>query len=372
MINFYRKTASGKIVIIFLIFFLFFINPNNLFSEENGSQPPSSIEERLEKLESILNQMEKKQKAEEVMNELEQTEEEKKEEEEDILDAAGREYTLATPGTVSLSYGISYSGDTYDQLKQIEDEDGNTSTKVRHVNSHSLNNSLSLKYPLLNNLTLSSSFSYALKYSDSKDQSKTGTGIGDPGLTVQYQPFKPRTGVPTTIVSAGINFPLGSNPYETDEDELATGDGGYSMSFGANFSQTIDPVMAYGGISYYKNFAIDGLSYNSDQDQKDQGLYIYKIKPGESIGANIGMGYSLSYLVSLSVGFSYSYSFPSDYYWKNAGKNSSSGGYSSSVSIGTNWKISHKRSVRTTLSLGLFSNNSDVSFSLSVPFDFKI
>lgn len=368
------KVSEKKLFNFFSMVFLFvFLSfPGNLYTQENTAENPE-IKQRLEKLEQILNEIEKKQKAQEVMSELQQTEEEKKQEDEDILDAAGREYTLATPGVLNISYSISYSGDTYDQLRSVEDENGRTSTQVRHMNSHTFSNSLSIKFPLLKNLTLSSSIPFKYKYTDSQDTSKTGLGMGDPSFNIQYQPFKPKLGIPTTILNAGIITPLGDNPYKMDDDdEAAVGSGYYSIFAGANFSKSIDPVITFGGISFYKNMDVDDADYNTDKDQKAQGIYIYKVSPGDQISANIGMGYSLSYLVSVSVGFQYSYSYPTTYYWKRIGSNESEASYSSSLSIGTNWKISHKRSVNTNLNIGLFNSNSDVSFSLSFPFDFKL
>ncbi|MGE4518092.1 MAG: hypothetical protein AB7E04_01105 [Desulfobacteraceae bacterium] len=365
-----KKFLSFFIMILLFVFLLF---DSKIHAQDIDPEDSPAIRQRLEKLEKLLLEIEKKQKAQEVMSELQQTEEEKKQKDEEILDAAGREYTLATPGILNISWSISYTGDTYDQLKSVEDENGKKSTQVRHINSHTLSNSLSFKVPLLKNLTFSSSIPFSYKYTDSQDSSKTGIGMGDPNFNIQYQPFRPKEGIPTTILNAGIIVPLGDNPYQMDDDdEVAIGNGYYSIFAGANFSKSIDPVITFGGISYYKNLDVDDAKYNSDIEQKAKGIYISKVSPGDQISANIGMGYSLSYLVSISVGFQYSYSYPTEYYWETIGTNESSASYSSSLSIGTNWKISHKRSVNTNLNIGLFNSNSDVSFSLSMPFDFKL
>jgi hypothetical protein len=369
------KLSKRQFFSLFLIVCLsvLVISPQNTYAQDLKGAKSSNLQQRIEKLEQILMEIEKKQKAQEVMSELQQTDEEKKEKDEDILDAAGREYTLATPGILNVSYGLSYKADTYDQLTQVENEDGEKSTKIKHVNSHELSNSLSFKIPILKNLTFSASVPYDIRYSDSGEGSKKGYGLGDPNLNIQYQPFRPKEGVPSTILNAGVILPLGSNPYDLDDDdELATGSGYYTVFAGANFSKSIDPVIAYGGISFYRNLETDDAKYNSNKEQKEQGIYIYKVDPGDQISAKLGMGYSLSYLVSLSIGFSYSYSYETDYYWKTIGKNSSESSYSSSLSIGTNWKISHRRSANTSLNIGLFNSNTDVSFSLSLPFDFKL
>ena len=82
----------------------------------------------------------------EIRSQLEITEEEAKAEEEDILEAAGREYTLTEQGTIKLSYGISYSYSAYDAIRE--------STRVEDVADHTISNRLSVSYGLKNNLTV--------------------------------------------------------------------------------------------------------------------------------------------------------------------------------------------------------------------------
>ncbi len=65
----------------------------------------------------------------------------------DILSAAGRQYSLLKKGTVGLSYTFNYayySGDANDELTMV----------LRRVN-HNLTNTLALEYAFFNNLTVS-------------------------------------------------------------------------------------------------------------------------------------------------------------------------------------------------------------------------
>ena len=370
MVKIFLKINKGLFTqkIIFIIVFLSALS-FSAFSQETNI----SLEEKVKKMEKLIQELEKKQKAQEVMSQLKQTDEEKKDKEEDILDAAGREYTLATPGKINISYSLEYTGDTYDVLRQLTDENDKVSTEVRHVDTHELTNAFDIKYPLKRNITFSARIPFEAKYSATSKDSASGTGAGDPSISVQYQPFKSSDKLPNTILSTSLTFPLGTNPFDIDsDDELATGDGRYVLSGGINFSKTIDPIMAFGGISYSHYFPVDGLDYNPDEEQKAEGYYVYKVDYGDAIGFNIGMGYSLSYMVAVSMSYQYSHSMPTDYYWKIAGKNSSSSSSSSTFSIGTNWRINHKRSFNTDLSIGLYNNNSDVSFSINIPFEFRI
>ncbi|PIE74582.1 MAG: hypothetical protein CSA18_04335 [Deltaproteobacteria bacterium] len=354
--------------ILFLLLVLILINPvAQTFSEER-----QSIEKKIENIEKLLNEMEKKQRAQDVINNLQQTEDEKKQKEEDILDAAGSDYIFAAPGIIKFSYNLTYTGDTYDQISQTTNNFGKTATRVRHVNTHNISNSISAKIPIVKNIAISASIPFKFKYTSSQEENKKGYGMGDPRFTIQYQPFKSGGKLPTTILNAGISMPLGSSPYEIDDkDKLATGNGYYSLSVGANLSKTIDPVIAYGGIYYNNNLDAKGFKYNLNKVEKDKGIYLYKVNPGSQISANIGMGYSLSYIVSVSTGLQYSYTLKSAYYWTGRGKSLSSSSYDASLLLGSSWKISHKRAINTSLSIGLFSNDPDISLSISIPFDIK-
>lgn len=357
--------AKKELIIILILLVL----PISSFSHEI-----TDLEEKIKKMESLIDDLEKRQKFQDVMGELQQTDEEKKEKEEDILDAAGREYTLANPGILTISYNVEYTGDTYDTLRQLKDENNNISTEVKHVDTHELTNSISVRYPLKNNITISAKLPFVSKYSATSKDSKKGIGIGDPSITFQYQPFKSGSIFPTTILSASILFPVGNHSFEIDnDDEIATGDGRYAVIGGVNFSKTIDPIMAFGGFTYSHYYPIEDLDYNPDEKEKlEKGYYIYKIDYGDSMGFNIGMGYSLSYMVSVTMSYQYSHTLRNTYYWKKVPNQHSSSSSSSTFSIGTNWRISSKRSFSTDLSMGLYNNNSDVSFSVNIPFDIKI
>ena len=74
--------------------------------------------------------------------------------------------------------------------------------------------------------------------------------LGDVTLGLDYQPFKSSGEWPTTTFTLSAILPTGRSPYKINRDtDLPTGGGLYGVSFGMNMSKSIDPAMAFGGIS---------------------------------------------------------------------------------------------------------------------------
>ena len=80
-----------------------------------GEGGPETLQQRINRLESEIDQM---KKAADVRKDLQMTEEEAREEEEDILEAAGREYTLTKSGNIKFSYGFGYSYWEFNAIKE--------------------------------------------------------------------------------------------------------------------------------------------------------------------------------------------------------------------------------------------------------------
>ena len=214
--------------------------------DEKASQTatPSENDQSIqEKLNTLQSEIEKLKEEAEARKKLRITKEEAREEEEDILEAAGREYTLTGAGNIKFSYSFSYSYSEFDAIKEA--------TRVEDVANHTISNSLSLSYGLKDNITLSTGIPFKYKYHrvgtvDSKDV----TDLGDLSVNWKYQPIKSGRDLPTLIVNGGVNVPVGRSPYEIDPgEELSTSSGIYSTSLGVSVSQTSDPVVVFGSMS---------------------------------------------------------------------------------------------------------------------------
>jgi len=344
--------------------------PSNVVQETNDleqNSAPKSIEDEIKELKKEIKKLRGENEA---RKKLEAPAEEKSQSVEDILSAAGRQYSLLRKGTVGLSYTFGYSyfsGDAIDE----------TTVVLRRVN-HNLNNTIAVEYALLNNLTLSSNIPFIYKYNKvGTTESLSATDLGDINLGIAWQPFKAGGSIPATIVSFGVSLPTGSSPYEVNlENELSTGSGYYGVSVGVSLSKVVDPLVAFGNLSYSYGILETGLSQIIYEDPTNPAskIYLTEIKPGGSLGFAFGFGYALSYQASMNLSAQFGYSFGSEYTNESTtgGSSTSKTGssLSSSFNVGTGWRITAARSIYASLGIGLTSNDSDVSLSLKFPFEF--
>ena len=331
----------------------------------NTAPPPSYASSDLKRLNMQLYQLQKEVKAlreeAEIRRQLQMTADEKAEEEEELLSAAGREYTLLKKGSLGLEYSFSYSYYSLDSLSQA--------ASVSKYSNHNTIHSLFVEYALKDNLTLNMDIPFAFKHYDDDGESKWINDLGDVRFGMQYQPIKTGADLPSIIFTSSLSCPTGRSPYEIEPlTSLATGDGTYSLSAGLSASKTIDPIIAYGNIGYTYIFTESGLTYHPLS-----GGTINKVDPGDYINVSAGFAYALSYKVSLNMSYQYTYGMETTYYYDgNQPKGESSATVSSLLSIGLGWRLSQKQTVITTISSGYTNNDPDFMISVRLPFEFNL
>jgi hypothetical protein len=315
---------------------------------------PQSLQQEVQELKREVQRMRDESEA---RKRLEVPEEEKSKSVEDILSAVSRQYTLLKKGTIGLGYTFGYSYYSGDVITD----------RVEQRSNHNLTNIIDTEYAILNNLTVSANIPFAYKYNKvGTSSSQDATDFGDISLGVQWQPIKAGGIYPTTILSAGVTFPTGSSPYEIDpSNSLSTGNGYYSFSGGVSLSKTLDPLVAFGNLSYSYGLPVSGLSQVRGTSNN-----LIKVEPGSSIGFALGFGYALSYQASLNLSTQFTYSFGSKYFFENGGVYESGSYVSSSFNVGTGWRVTPTRSVYFTLGIGLTINDPDFAFAIRVPFEF--
>ena len=329
-------------------------------SESTKNDSPKSLEQELIELKQEVQRIRSENEA---RKRLEVPEEEKGKSVEDILSAAGRQYTLLKKGTVGLSYTFGYA---YYSGEVISVSDVTT---VERRSNHNLINTINAEYAIWDNLSISTGIPFVYKYnrvgtSDSQD----ATDLGDISVSFQAQPFKSGGNIPTTIFSAGVNFPTGSSPYKVDPAKtLPTGAGLYSFNAGLSLSKVLDPLVAFGNLNYSYSLPEEGLSQKWGKTN-----VLTKVDPGSSIGLALGFGYSLSYQASLNLSAQFNYTFSNKYTLNNGAVSESGDSVSSSFNVGTGWRITPTRAIYAGLGIGLTNNDPDLSFSIRLPFEFKI
>ncbi len=320
---------------------------------------PSTLEALQKKIQVLEDEMNLLRDESDVRKKLVITEAEEKEEEEDILEAAGREYTLTRAGTIKFSYGFSYGYSEYDAIKE--------SVRVEDVANHSISNSFSVSYGLKDNISVGVGIPFVYKYHrvgtvDSMDVND----LGNLGLNWQLQPFKSGGDLPSIIINGNFSIPVGRSPYEIQYgEELSTSSGVYSGGLGVSVSQVSDPVVVFSSLS---------LSYpltTTDINQKRPEGILMEVDQGMGIGLGVGMGYALSYKLNLNVSFGYSYSFESKYKYKNDISASSGTGASANLNLGVGYKLSRKQNLNFKIGLPV-TDSRQFTFSFSTPVNFEL
>ena len=333
--------------------------PASSASDPAPESVPGSLSDLQQQIETLKTQVKALLDAEDIRSELTESTEEKSKKEEDILNAAGRNYTLMQKGKLGVEYKIAYTYYSYDAIKELN--------IIEHNSNHNITNTFTVEYPLLNNLTLEAALPFVYEYDAvGSDSSKSVTDFGDVSFGASYQPLKSGGKIPSMIINTTLTCPMGRNPYEVNPlTELSTGSGGYSLSGSLSMSKPIDPIMAYGTLNYTYKYPIRHLDY------KIGSYTLEEYDRGDSVGFSLGLGYALSYKTSLSLGYSYSYTFESKRYYKEANPVTSQTQTASNISIGTSWRLSPK--LRLNMSLGIGLANSDYfSLSFRFPFEFNL
>ncbi len=330
-------------------------SPQPEAKELKKDESPESLEEKVEELRQEIQKIRSENEA---RKRLEVPEEEKSKSVEDILSAVGNQYVLLRKGTIGLQYSLNYAYYSGDVI---------SGTTVESRVNHNLTNTITLLYGLQNNLTLYANIPLDYKYNAvGTASSQETTNLGDVSLGFQIQPFKAGGYLPTTIFSFSASIPTGTSPYEIDtNNSISTGAGIYSFSGGVSLSKVLDPLVAFGNLTYTYNLPENGLSQTWPT-----GGTLTRVDLGSSIGWALGFGYALSYQASLNISTQFAYAF-NNKYTVNGSSVYESGSYLSSIfNVGTGWRLSPTRSLNVTLGIGLTVNDPDVSLTFMVPFEF--
>jgi opacity protein-like surface antigen len=331
--------------------------PDKTPATATGKQTTAEQNEILQKLQDLQKQVDTMKEQGRTREKLTITAEEKAAAEKSVLTAVGREYTLMQKGKIELDYSLRYE---YIASSEIVD-----ATKIEPRSNHTVRNAIGIQYGLLNNVTVNTNIPYVYVYDKSGSASAIDShDMGDVTLGLDYQPFKSSGEWPTTTISMSAILPTGSSPYKINRDtDLPTGGGLYGVSVGLNMSKSIDPAMAFGGISCVYRLKRHDLSQYMD------GIgTLDSVEPGMSYNAAIGLAYAISYALSMNVQFQYGYNMSTEYAFTSGAETSSASYSNASVIIGTGWRISPKTTLSFSVGIGLTSNDPDFYFYFRLPF----
>ncbi|EDY85444.1 conserved hypothetical protein [gamma proteobacterium HTCC5015] len=281
---------------------------------------------------------------------------------EDALNAVDENYSLLKENSVDLQYSYNMSYSSSDSL--VLDTDTTSGqvvvTGVTRDGRLTHTNSISMSYGLSDNLTLG--VAIPLVSTSTLGDSISEDGVGDMSVSMRWQPFPVRPGKANMTLSSSVGLPTGTSPYDIDiNNTLPTGSGLYSLGFSANVNKLIDPIVAYGSVSYSQAFEDDGFS------QQRGSRVLEGIKPGGTFGYSFGMGYALTYGVSMNMGFSHSFGSDSELEFTDE-TFESFGGHAARFNIGAGFRTSPGTVLSVNLAMGLTRESPDFVVGFYIPF----
>ena len=324
-----------------------------------GEQPATDQQKDIhQKIESLQKQLDTLKEQGRTREKLTVTAEEKAEQEKTVLTAVGREYTLMQKGKYELEYSLRYE---YRSSSEILD-----ASRVEPRANQTIRNAIGVQYGLLNNLTVNANIPFVYTYDKTgSSNSKSVTDLGDVTVGLDYQPFKSGGKWPATTIAISAILPTGRSPYAIDRDrEIPTGSGLYGLSLGVNMSKSIDPAMAFGGISYTYRLK------RNDLNQSMRGGIMEGVDPGQSFNAAIGLAYSISYALSMNTQIQYGYNMSTTYSFTNGAMMITPAYSTGSFVLGAGWRFSVKTTLSVSLGIGLTKDDPDFFFLFRLPFSF--
>ena len=280
----------------------------------------------------------------------------------EVFTSNERQYSLIKKGDISSYYDIDY---TYYRDTQIDAEMAKGQLyqlRVQENATHSMTNTLTAQYGVLDNLTFTASLPLVAKTDLLKDASTAG--LGDISFGARWEPFPLKTGRLPLILFGNVSTKTGDSPYEVNAaDDLGTGKGYYSAGVGASTRKYIDPVVLFASVSANYGFK------ETELNQKRGSRIINEFEPGISGGFAFGFAYSFNYDVSMTMSYQQSFNTGSEFTYSSGESYSPADQTSSTLAISLGVRVSPETIVNGTVGIGLTEDAPDVSLGLSFPLD---
>jgi hypothetical protein len=293
----------------------------------------------------------------------------------ETLTKTERQYSLLRAGRVATNYDFNYSYTGSESIDIGFDDSSNIDLfRIETMRAHTITNTFSTDYGLMDNLTVSGTLPFVSKFTQSSEFSGVANALGDLTLGARYQPFvQSTTGGPTFTFTSQLSLPTGRSPFRTTiGHNLATGSGYASGSLGVNASQVLDPVALFGSLNFSAGRSVTHLNQINPAD----GSILRSVEPGKGIGFGAGFTYALSYNVSTSVSFQENVTTPTHItYLTTSGElkpRQTAMQVAALLNFGLGVRLSPKTTVNLSAGIGLTTDSPDFSLGLNVPLTFSL
>lgn len=291
----------------------------------------------------------------------------------ETLTKTERQYSLLKSGRIASNYDLNYSYIGSEAIDVGLDTTGAIDLfKIENTRAHTVTNTFSVDYGLLDNITLTAAVPFVSKFTQTDSFSGIANGIGDVSFGARFQPFvQSASGGPTFTLTSSLSVPTGRSPFKTIHGQnLSTGSGYLSATAGVNASQVFDPVALFGSVNFTVSDAANGLH------QTQGSTTLLGVKPGKAIGFGAGFTYALSYNVSTSVSFQENITSRSHIVYIGSDGTTASRDttmqVASIMSFGLGVRLNPKTTVNLSAGIGLTTDSPDFSLGLNLPLTFSM
>ena len=286
----------------------------------------------------------------------------------EVFTSNERQYSLIKKNEISTFYDLDYSYYRDTQINAAVNEGSLYQLRVDEDASHTITNTFSFQYGVLDNLTFSASVPLVAKSDNLKDT--TTAGLGDINFGARWEPFPLKNGRLPLILFGSLSTKTGDSPYEINPiTDLSTGKGYYSAGIGASTRKYIDPVVLFASASANYGFKETGLNQVRGGPGSDTVRILDEFEPGITAGFSFGFAYSFNYDVSMTMSYQQSFNTNTSFTYSNGESYDSADQTSSMFSIALGVRVSPETIVNGTLGIGLTEDSPDVSLGLSFPLD---
>ena len=207
--------------------------------------------------------------------------------------------------------------------------------------------------------------------------------IGDVTAGASYRLFPETTARPEIALNASVGMPTGQAPYgipwtvlERDNDDFIrfavptkqpTGQGVWSINFGASMLKTLDPAILFANASVTHTFK----KHFSDLDNSPDTVSPGKVDLGNALNYGIGVAFALNERMSLSMSFSERLNSSARIrpdatgVWQGI---IGSSGNAATFGIGMTYALSESMTFVGNLGIGLTPDAPDFSIAAKLPF----
>ncbi len=297
----------------------------------------------------------------------------------EVFTSNERQYSLIKRGEISAFYDLDYSYYRDSQINAYAQEGSIYQFRVDEDASHTISNTFTAQYGILDNLTLSASVPLIAKSDNLKDT--TTAGLGDINLGARWEPFPLKAGRLPLILFGSLSTKTGDSPYEINpETDLSTGKGYYSVGVGASTRKYIDPVVLFASVSANYGFKETGLNQlrgggggPTGEGGDGNTRILDEFDPGITGGFSFGFAYSFNYDVSLTMSYQQSFNTNTSFKYKpvqgltDSFKAADQTSATFAIALGV--RVNPETIVNGTLGIGLTEDAPDVSLGLSFPLD---